>query len=60
MKEVDHDEGGYKGKKNQFQNSIPNCQHQSQLSISHQKIWAPKLPSQIKNFPKKNYQMVQE
>jgi hypothetical protein len=38
MKEVDHDEGGYKGKKNQFQNSIPNCQHQSQLSISHQKI----------------------
>ena len=65
MKEGDHVEGGYKGRTNQFQNyhapsQISNINLNSSFLTKKLKPQNFQVKNQVENFPKKNYQRIQE
>ena len=65
IKEVDHVEGGYRGKKNSFQNyhtspQITNINLKSPFLTRKPKPQNFQAKKQTENFPRKNYKGVQE
>jgi len=63
IKKVDHIEGGYKGRKNQFQNYHTSSQIANINSLFLTRKPEPQnfqTKNQTENFPKKNYQRDQE
>jgi hypothetical protein len=63
IKKVDHIEGGYKGRKNQFQNYHTSSQIANINSLFLTRKPKPQnfqAKNQTENFPKKNYQRDQE
>jgi hypothetical protein len=62
-KEIDHVEGGYKGRKNQNYHTpsqIANININSPFPTKKPEPQNFQVKNQIENFPKKNYQRVQE